>query len=122
MYVYQSFKPRTRTYSLRLEWFNDWGERGYDDFVSGEVTKTAPSGDRLHDPLHSRQACPEFIAFDQAGGWSNMFPVKAIFVLFPPKTGANLLHPRPPPIVERVFGRHDEIEVGFSVGNIAYVR
>ena len=28
------------------EGFNDWGERGYDDFVSGEVTKTAPSGDR----------------------------------------------------------------------------
>ena len=27
------------------EWFNDWGGRGYDDFVTGEVTKTAPSGD-----------------------------------------------------------------------------
>ena len=24
---------------------NDWGGRGYDDFVPGEVTKTAPSGD-----------------------------------------------------------------------------
>ena len=29
-----------------LEGFNDWGGRGYDDFVTGEVTKTAPSGDR----------------------------------------------------------------------------
>ena len=26
--------------------FNDWGGRGYDDSVPGEVTKTAPSGDR----------------------------------------------------------------------------
>ena len=31
-----------------------------------------------------------------------MSPVGAIFVLSPPKTGTNLLHPRPPPIVERV--------------------
>ena len=28
------------------EGFNDWGGQGYDDFVPGEVTKTAPSGDR----------------------------------------------------------------------------
>ena len=28
------------------EGFNDWGGRGCDDFVPGEVTKTAPSGDR----------------------------------------------------------------------------
>ena len=27
------------------EGFNDWGGRGYDDFVPGEVTKTTPSGD-----------------------------------------------------------------------------
>ena len=27
------------------EGFNDWGGRGYDDFVPGEFTKTAPSGD-----------------------------------------------------------------------------
>ena len=27
------------------EGFNDWGGRGYDDFVPVEVTKTAPSGD-----------------------------------------------------------------------------
>ena len=26
------------------EGFNDWGGRGYDDFVPGEVTKIAPSG------------------------------------------------------------------------------
>ena len=28
------------------ECFNDWGGRGYDDAVPGEVTKTTPSGDR----------------------------------------------------------------------------
>ena len=30
---------------VRKEGFNDWGGRGYDDFVPGEVTKIAPSGD-----------------------------------------------------------------------------
>ena len=28
------------------ELFNDWGGRGYDDSVPGEVTKTPSSGDR----------------------------------------------------------------------------
>ena len=28
-----------------LEGFNDWGGRGYDNFVPVEVIKTAPSGD-----------------------------------------------------------------------------
>ena len=28
------------------ELFNDWGERGYDDSVHGQVTKTASSGNR----------------------------------------------------------------------------
>ena len=27
------------------EGFNDWGGRGYYDFIPGKVTKTAPSGD-----------------------------------------------------------------------------
>ena len=46
-------KPRVILYILlyrltrkRIELFNDWGGRGYDDSVPGEVTKTAPSGDR----------------------------------------------------------------------------
>ena len=29
-----------------IECFNDWGGRGYDDPVLGEVTKTVSSGDR----------------------------------------------------------------------------
>ena len=32
-------------FAYRNQEFNDWGGRGYDDFVPGEVTKTAPSGD-----------------------------------------------------------------------------
>ena len=28
-----------------IEGFNDWGGWGYDDFVPGDDTKTAPSGD-----------------------------------------------------------------------------
>ena len=36
----------TKTTQTRDELFNDWGGRGYDDFVPGEVTKTAPSGDK----------------------------------------------------------------------------
>ena len=30
----------------RVECFNDWVGRGYDDSVPGDVTKTTPSGDR----------------------------------------------------------------------------
>ena len=40
-----------------------------------------------------------------------MFPVGAIFVPFPPKTGTKMLHPRPPAIVELVFpcsANHDQ--------------
>ena len=43
------------TFALRQQWllkviletegFNDWGGRGYDEFVPGEVTKIAPSRD-----------------------------------------------------------------------------
>ena len=50
------------------ESFNDWGGRGYDDSALGEVTKTAPPGIGLHDPLHGRQACPEFNSFHQGIG------------------------------------------------------
>ena len=38
-------KKYLRTKKASTEGFNDWGGRGYDDFVPGEVTKTAPSGD-----------------------------------------------------------------------------
>ena len=35
----------TSLWLMKTEGFDDWGGRGYDDFVPGEVTKTAPSGD-----------------------------------------------------------------------------
>ena len=67
----------------------------------GRSSKQPLPGMRRHDPLHGRQACPKFIAFDQGVG-QNLSPVVAIFVRFPLKTGTNMLHPLPPPIVERV--------------------
>ena len=36
---------KVEKYKCADERFNDWGGRGYDDFVPWEVTKTAPSGD-----------------------------------------------------------------------------
>ena len=44
-----------------------------------------------------------------------MSPVGAIFVLSPPKTGTNLLHPRPPPIVERVALGFKQRERGSTI-------
>ena len=57
--------PRTAT---PTEGFNDWGGRGYEDFVLGRSPKQPLPGMRLHDPRHGGQACPEFIAFDQGVG------------------------------------------------------
>ena len=44
--------------------------RGGDTTISspGRSPKQPLPGMRLHDPLHGRQACPEFIAFDQGVG------------------------------------------------------
>ena len=33
-------------FRLTSECLNDWGGRGYDDYVPGEITKTTFSGDR----------------------------------------------------------------------------
>ena len=97
------------------EWFKDWGGRGYDDFVPGEVTKTVTSGDETTWSPTWPASLPRIHRILQ-GGWSNMSPVGAIFVPFPPKTGTNMLHPRPPPIVELVllpsgnpFKCHEEV-------------
>ena len=82
-------------------------EEGGDTTISspGRSPKNPLPGIGLHDPLHDRQACPEFIAFNQGVGQIYMFPVGAIFVPFPSKTGTNLLHPRPPPQPLRVRNR-----------------
>ena len=39
-------KGRDGDDAIASECSNDWGGRGYDDFIPGEVTKTTPSGDR----------------------------------------------------------------------------
>ena len=71
------------------------GGRGYDDFVPAEVTKTAPSRDETTRSPTWSASLPQVHRI-WPGGWSNMSPVGAIFVPFPPKTGANMLHPLPP--------------------------
>ena len=56
---------------MGVEWyelFNDWGGRGYDDSVPVKVTKTAPPGIGLHDPLHGWQASPELNSFHRGVG------------------------------------------------------
>ena len=45
--ILKYLKPFTSSITMEIhELFNDWGGRGYDDSVPGEVIKTAPSGDR----------------------------------------------------------------------------
>ena len=44
-YYHRGTRLNTMKRFCIFERFNDWGGRGYDDFVPGEVTKTAPSGD-----------------------------------------------------------------------------
>ena len=45
-YCWPASSPRSCRTTPTLEGFNDWGGRRYDNFVPGEVTKTAPPGDR----------------------------------------------------------------------------
>ena len=40
----ETLEPRNNALGI-CEGFNDWGGRGYDNFVPGEVTKIAPAGD-----------------------------------------------------------------------------
>ena len=41
-----SVEAAGKVYNQTNEGYNDWGGRGYDHFVPGEVTKTTPSGDK----------------------------------------------------------------------------
>ena len=87
------------------EGFNDWGGRGHDDFVPSEVTKEPLPGMRLHDPLHGRQACPKFIAFDQGVG--QICPrSRGYFRAVPSQNGNKYVTSPPPPIVELVGGSY----------------
>ena len=70
--------------SRSLELFNDWGGRGYNDSVPYMVGKLAP------DATHFTRGLVKYI------------PGRGYFRAVHPKTGINLLHVRPSPIVERV--------------------
>ena len=59
--------------------FNDWGGRGYDDSIPGEVTKTASSGDRTTwSPIWS-VSLPRTQLIPPKG-WSNMSPSVQTYV------------------------------------------
>ena len=74
------------------------GGRGYDDSVPGEVTKTAPSGDRTTlSPTWSVSLSR--IQLIPPDGWSNMSPVRTILVPSPLKRGQICYIPSPLKIV-----------------------
>ena len=58
-------------------------------------------GIRLHDPLHGRQACPEFNLFRQGVG--QICPRKGIFRAVPSQNGDKFALP-PPLFVQRLKG------------------
>ena len=57
---------------------------------------------RQHDPLHDRQACPEFIAFDQR--LVQYVPGRSYFRAVLCQNGDKYVTSPPPSIVELVFG------------------
>ena len=85
-----------------LECFNDWG--GGDTTIAspGRSPKQPLPGIVLHDPLHSRQACPEFNSCHQGVG--QISPRHGLFLCRPlPKRGQICDIPAPPPpIAERL--------------------
>ena len=80
-----------------LESFNDWGGRRGDATISspGWASKQPLPGIGLHDPLHDRQAYPEFTSFHQGVG--QIFPRGGLFSCRPlPKRGQICDIPDPP--------------------------
>ena len=66
----------------------------------GRSPKQPLPGIGLHDPLHGRQACPEFSSFHQ--GFDQISPLEGLFSYRPlPKRG-QICDIRAPPIVERL--------------------
>ena len=85
------------TYTLLLRG-STIGEGGDTTISSpGRSPKRPLPGMRLHDPLHGRQACPKFIAFDQGVGQicprSGLFSYRSL-----PKRGQICYTPPPPPL------------------------
>ena len=78
------------------------GEGGDTTISSPERSPKQPlPGMRLHDPLHGRQACPEFIASDQE--LVKYVSGRGYFRAVPSQNGDKYVtSPPPPPIVELV--------------------
>ena len=78
---------------------------------AGRSPKQPLPGMGLHDPPHGRQACPEFIAFDQ--GFGQICLRRGYFRAVSYQNGDKFVtSPPPAPIVERVGGNNS--------GNISY--
>ena len=74
---------------------------------AGKSPKQPLPGMRLHDPLHDRQACPEFIAFDQRVG--QICPRSGLFSCRSLQKRGQICYIPAPPIVECPslrFARH----------------
>ena len=88
-----------------MELFNDWGGQGYDDSVPGEVTKTAPSGDRITGSptwsaslprINSTHSTRELVRY--VPGWGYFRPV-------PSQNGDKLVSsPLPPQSLDGLVG------------------
>ena len=69
LYYFSGFRRPLDSSNPALARGSTIGEGGDTTILSpGRSTKQPLPGMRLHDPLHGRQACPEFIAFDQGVG------------------------------------------------------
>ena len=67
--------------------------------------KLTLAGIGLHDPLHGRQACPEFNSFYQGVG--QICPREGLFSCRPLQERGQICDiPAPPPIVERLKHKH----------------
>ena len=78
---------------------NDWGGEDTTILSPGRSPKQPRPGIGLHDPLHSRQACPEFNSFHQGVRKKN--PREELFSCRPfPKRGKNcdISAPAPQPL------------------------
>ena len=110
-YASSSVKPSTeatmRVAMIAKAWVSKGLGGGGGGSTTGEGGDTTISSPRrspkqplpgigLHDPLHGRQACPEFIVFDQGVG--QICPRSGLFSCrFLPKQGQNCYIPAPPP-------------------------
>ena len=80
----------------------------------GRSPKQPLPGIGLYDPLHGRQACPEFNSFHRGVGKKS--PQEGIFSCRSfPKQGQILISPSPPPIVERLDNGNTRSEVDISL-------